>query len=245
MSQTIPKWTEERTSTLESMVEEGVTVTTALVKELADTLGTTTRSVASKLRQLNYDVETAAATKSFSDEEETEISNFLEANDGVYTYAEIASAVCGGKFSAKQVQGKILSMELTDQVKKAEKVESVKTYSDAEEQQLLSLLSQDAYIEDIAEAMNRSINQIRGKVLSLSRTNPGINFPKQKSYAESKVDPLESLGNVAEMTVAEIADAIEKTERGVKTMLTRRGIDVADYKGKAKADKKAEAKAAE
>ena len=42
------------------------------------------------------------------------------------------------------------------------------------------------------------------------------------------------------MTVAEIAEAIEKTERGVKTMLTRRGIDCADYKG---AERKAKAAA--
>jgi hypothetical protein len=45
------------------------------------------------------------------------------------------------------------------------------------------------------------------------------------------------------MTVAEIAAAADKTERGIKTLLTRRGIDCADYKGKAKKEK-AEAKAA-
>ena len=45
------------------------------------------------------------------------------------------------------------------------------------------------------------------------------------------------------MTVAEIAVAVDKTERGLRTLLTRRGIDVADYKGQAK-KAKAEAKAA-
>jgi hypothetical protein len=39
------------------------------------------------------------------------------------------------------------------------------------------------------------------------------------------------------MTVAEIATAIDKTERGLKTLLTRRGIKVADYDGAAKRDK--------
>jgi hypothetical protein len=45
------------------------------------------------------------------------------------------------------------------------------------------------------------------------------------------------------MTVAEIAKAADKTERGLKTLLTRRGIDCADYKGAAKRAK-AEAKVA-
>lgn len=45
------------------------------------------------------------------------------------------------------------------------------------------------------------------------------------------------------MTVADIAKAIDKTERGVRTLLTRRGLTVADYDGKAKKEK-AEGKAA-
>ena len=41
------------------------------------------------------------------------------------------------------------------------------------------------------------------------------------------------------MTVEEIADEIGKTERGVKTMLTRRGLVAADYDGAAKKEKAA------
>ena len=36
------------------------------------------------------------------------------------------------------------------------------------------------------------------------------------------------------MTVEEIADEIGKTVRGVKTMLTRRGLQCADYNGAAR-----------
>ena len=36
------------------------------------------------------------------------------------------------------------------------------------------------------------------------------------------------------MTVEEIADQIGKTVRGVKTMLTRRGLQCADYNGAAR-----------
>jgi hypothetical protein len=45
------------------------------------------------------------------------------------------------------------------------------------------------------------------------------------------------------MTVAEIAAAVEKTERGIRTLLTRRGIKVADYDGQAKRAKAEAAKA--
>jgi hypothetical protein len=47
------------------------------------------------------------------------------------------------------------------------------------------------------------------------------------------------LGDVSEMTVDTIADAIGKTPRGVKTMLTRRGLIAADYDGAAKQAKAA------
>jgi hypothetical protein len=45
------------------------------------------------------------------------------------------------------------------------------------------------------------------------------------------------------MSVAEIAAATDKTERGIKTLLTRRGLTVADYDGAAK-KAKAESKTA-
>jgi hypothetical protein len=41
--------------------------------------------------------------------------------------------------------------------------------------------------------------------------------------------------DVTEMTVEAIAETIGKTARGVKTMLTRRGLVAADYDGAAKA----------
>ena len=50
-------------------------------------------------------------------------------------------------------------------------------------------------------------------------------------------------GLALNITVAEIAQAVDKTERGLRTLLTRRGIKVADYDGAAK-KAKAEAKAA-
>ena len=248
MSNNVPKWNEEREATLTKIVGSVTPVTVAVVEDAAVKLETTTRSIASKLRKMGFEVDSVSknATKSYTDEQEQELRSFLEKHAGQYTYAEVASAVLGGAFSTKQIQGKILSMELTDAVKPTPKAESVKTYSDAEEVKLLGLLAAgDMFIEDIADAMDRPVNSIRGKILSLSRTNDNISIPKQKNYkTKNAVDPIEALGDIAELTVEDIAEKIEKTARGVKTMLTFRGLKCKNYDGARRAEKIAVAKEA-
>jgi transposase len=232
----LPKWTDERTQQLVDFVGNESPVSQAMVADAADELETSVRSVSSKLRKMGYDVELASAnaSKSFSDEQEATLSNFVTDNSGVYTYAEIASNFEGGAFSAKSIQGKILSMQLTEHVKPAPKVETVKTYSEDEESQFISLVNDGAFIEDIAEALGRSVNSIRGKALSLLRAGEINAIPKQEhTKGSSKADPLADV-EIDGMTVEEIADQIGKTVRGVKTMLTRRGLQCADYNGAAR-----------
>ena len=243
----VPKWNEEREATLTTIVGSTSPVTAEVVTSAAATLETTTRSVASKLRKMGFEVDSMSksTTKSYTDEQEAELQAFLEKHEGQYTYAEVASSVLGGAFSTKQIQGKILSMELTGFVKPTPKAESVKIYSDAEETKLLGLLAGgDKFIEDIAEAMGRPVNSVRGKILSLSRTNDSISIPKQKNYKnQDSVDPIEALGDISDMTVDEIAEKIEKTPRGVKTMLTHRALTCKNYDGAKRANKLAEVKA--
>jgi hypothetical protein len=232
----LPKWTDERTQQLVDFVGNESPVSQAMVADAADELETSVRSVSSKLRKMGYDVELASAnaSKSFSDEQEATLSNFVTDNSGVYTYAEIASNFEGGAFSAKSIQGKILSMQLTEHVKPAPKVETVKTYSEDEESQFISMVNDGAFIEDIAEGLGRSVNSIRGKALSLLRAGEINAIPKQEhTKGSSKADPLADV-EIDGMTVEEIADEIGKTVRGVKTMLTRRGLQCADYNGAAR-----------
>jgi len=231
----LPKWTDERTQSLVDFVGEGP-VSQDTVADAAEELETSVRSVSSKLRKMGYEVElaSASASKSFSDDQEATLRNFVQDNSGVYTYAEIASNFEGGAFSAKSIQGKILSMQLTEHVKPAPKVESVKTYSEDEESQFVNLVNDGAFIEDIAEALGRSVNSIRGKALSLLRAGEINAIPKQReTKGSSKSDPLAGV-DIANLTVEEIADNVGKTVRGVKTMLTRRGLQCADYNGAAK-----------
>ena len=235
----LPKWTDERTSSLENFVGSESPVSQATVANAAEELETSVRSVSSKLRKMGYDVELASSsnTKSFSDEQEATLSNFVTDNSGQYTYAEIASNFEGGAFSAKSIQGKILSMQLTEHVKPAPKVESVKTYSEDEEATFIGLVNDGAFIEQIAESLGRSVNSIRGKALSLLRAGQINAIPKRaETKGSGKADPLADL-EIDDMTVEQIADEIGKTVRGVKTMLTRRGLVCADYDGSARKER--------
>ena len=229
----LPKWTDERTQSLVDFVGEGP-VSQAMVSDAADELETSTRSVSSKLRKMGYEVELASASKSFSDEQEATLRAFVNDNSGSYTYAEIAEHFEGGNFSAKSIQGKILSMELTEHVKPAPKVESVRTYTPEEEATFVSMVNDGAFVEAIAESLGKSVNSIRGKALSLLRSGDINAIPKQEhTKGSSKADVLADL-DISAMTVQEIADDIGKTVRGVKTMLTRRGLQCADYNGAAR-----------
>jgi transposase len=237
------KWSDENVAALTLAGQSENPVTAATVAKLAEDLKVSARSVASKLRQLDIPVASLAVAKvpSFTAEEGADLKAFVENNFGAFTYKDIAEQFNGGQFNAKQVQGKILALELTAGVKATEKVEAVRTYSDAEEETFISMVKAGAFIEDIAAKLNKSIASIRGKGLSLTRQDKIAAIPAQKeSHAKDSTDAVDALGDkVATMTVAEIAAATEKTERGIKTLLTRRGINVADYKGADKAAKNA------
>lgn len=234
-----PKWTEERTNALVTYVGDESPVSYATVVAAAEELDTSAKSVAAKLRKMEYQVESAAAanTRVFSEDQEATLRAFVTDNSGQYTYAQIAEHFEGGNFSPKSIQGKILSMELTEHVAPAPAPESVRTYTADEEATFISMVNDGAFVEAIAEAMGRSVNSVRGKALSLLRSGDIAAIPRQENTkGASNVDPLADI-DVSGMTVEAIAESIGKTARGVKTMLTRRGLTAADYDGAAKAAK--------
>jgi hypothetical protein len=244
MTEKAKKWNDDAVASLLRIVGDETPVSVATVEEAAETLGFTTRSIAAKLRQLDHEVASMAKEKTtaFTDSETDQLADFVENNVGRYTYKEISEQFASGKFTAKQIQGKLLALELTGAVKPAEKVEIARTYTEAEEVTFVQMADRGAYIEDIAQALNKTVASVRGKALSLTRKGQIAKIPAQReSHAKDQVDPIVALGDrIVSMTVAEIAQAVDKTERGLRTLLTRRGINVADYKG---ADKKAKAEA--
>ena len=238
----LPMWTDERTEALTTFGGGESPVSQATVAEAADQLETSTRSISSKLRKMGFEVELASASagKSFTEQQEAILRAFVTDNSGQYTYAQIAEHYQDGAFSPKSIQGKILSMELTEHVAPAPKVESVRTYSTDEEATFVRMVNEGSFVEDIAEALGRTVNSIRGKALSLLRSGDIQAIPRQaNTKGSSNADPLADV-DVASMTVEAIAETIGKTARGVKTMLTRRGLTAADYDGAAKAAKAAQ-----
>ncbi len=241
MTEKQKKWSDEAVATLLSCVGSTDPVSAALVEKASVVLGVSVRSVASKLRQLDRDVASMAKEKvpAFTPEQSDRLAKFVNQVNGTLTYKEIAEQFEDGAFSPKQIQGKLLALELTSMVKPAEKVEAARTYSEEEEATFIEMVENGAMIEDIADALDKSIASVRGKALSLTRSGHIDKIPAQReSHAVNQVDPVTAIGDkITSMTVAEIAEAVDKTERGIRTLLTRRGIKVADYDGKAKKEK--------
>lgn len=239
-------WNEENTARLESAVA-GMSspVTQAEVAQLAEDFDTSARSIGAKLRKLGYEVEKASAKPSaWTEAQETALRSLVEANAGQMTYNEIAAVFENGAFTSKQVQGKLLNMELFHLVRKAEKKTAPRTYTPEEEAQFIEMAKNGAFIEDLAEAFGKSVASIRGKALSLTRSGDLDSMPVQReSNAKESVDPISELGDaIADMTVEQIAEQTGKTVRGIKSALSRRGISAANYDGaarRAKLDSKA------
>ena len=123
---TTAKWTDERTQQLKDFVGVEKPITARTVEKAAEALDTSSRSIAAKLRKLGYEVASLAKahTSAFTQDEANALSSFVTQNANQYTYTEIAETFASGKFNAKQIQGKILSLELTGMVKPTEKVEA-------------------------------------------------------------------------------------------------------------------------
>jgi|TARA_B110000908_G_C10227371_1_gene438701 hypothetical protein len=229
-------WNEVNTARLVELVGGTQPVSQDRLTEIAVDLETTSRSVGAKLRKMDYEVDKAAPKASaWTDSQEGDITILVTANSGLLTYAEIAASFEGGAFNAKQVQGKLLSMELFSHVRKAEKVKAPRTYTEAEEAQFISIVEAGGSMESLAEAFGKPLASVRGKALSLLRGNEIVAMPKQEtSNAKETSDFLAGL-DITSMTVADLVEATtDKTERGIKSTLSRRGLTCADYDGAAK-----------
>lgn len=235
-------WNEENTAIVTGLAGDVANeVSVARLAEIAEEMSGTPRSVGAKLRKIGFSVQKAAdaAKPTWSQDEADTLAAFVTEQSGAYTYAELAGLVLGGKFNNKQIQGKVLSLELTSHVKAAEKQVTPKTYSDEQEATIVKMAAEGKFLEEIAEAVGKTLKSVRGKTLSMSRTIEGFSIPAQRDHVTStRTDVLEGV-DVVNLTAEQIAEAVDKTARGVKQMLTRRGLDCLDHKGAAKAAKNA------
>lgn len=254
-------WNEDTTAALRAKAEsfggdvitqeQVATIAAELSAEFSDEKAVreaSARSVGAKLRKEGFTVQRAdeVVRQTWSEEDEAELRSFLNANDGEKTYAEIAAAVAQGKYTSKQVQGKVLSMEMSKMVKPTVKSAPARKFSPQEEAEIISLVNGGEYLEVIAERLERSTRQIHGKCLSLLKEERINALPEQRDHKKTaRADILDGL-DVANMTVQEIAEATGRNTKGIKSTLTRRGLDCKDHKGstrRAKLDEKAAEKA--
>jgi len=220
------EYTDEMVARMEQVSSSGVTE--EVIQTLCDEFEFPRRSVTAKLRKLGFDVpKKPGAAPVFSPEQTDALRQFLSDNSGTYTAEEIATTFADGNFTARQINGKALSLEMTQHVKPAEKKVTPKTYTPEEESTISSMVSGGSYLEEIADAVGKTVASVRGKLLSM-----GLKAP-QRDQKASKSDPYEGIENLTDQTVDQLAEHFDKTVRGVKTVLTRRGLSAADYTPKA------------
>lgn len=223
------EYTDEMVANIRAVLDSGLTEEN--IQKLVDELGYPRRSVTAKARKLGYEdlPSKPKDAPTFSAEETAALVEFLNSNSGELTAEQIAASFNDGKFTARQINGKALSLELTSAIKPADKKVAPKSFTDEEEATVRSLAESGAFIEDIASAVGKEVAQVRGKLLSMKLSAP------QKNKAEGKADAYEGIAEFAKTeTVAQLAARYGKTDRGVKTVLTRRGVSATDYTPKAK-----------
>ena len=220
------EYTEDMVDAMHTAAADGVTED--IIESLMAEFDFPRRSVPAKLRKLGYDVpKKPGAAPVFSADETDALSSFLQENSGNLTAEEISQQFADGKFTARQINGKALSLEMTSHVKPAEKKVTPRTYSEDDEAIITDMVDNGAYLEEIADKVGRTPNSIRGKLLSM-----GLKAP-QRDKKTSKSDPYEGIEDMLDQSVEDIASHFDKTVRGVKTVLTRRGLACADYTPKA------------
>lgn len=233
-------WDDESVAALNDFVGGRTEVSFQDTVNYAASINRSQRSVAGKLRHLDITVGARPARGSvFSDEQTAALEEFVTENNGTYTFAEIAENFADGEFTRAQIQGKLLSLDLMDNVRPTEKTAHVSAYSDEEVAIIAQGVGNGDSLEAICAALggDHAMNSVRGKALSMFKQGLIDSVPRQETTSEStaSTDYFDGVtGDLAELTVAEIAEQLEKTPRGVKVALTRRGLSCQDYAAKVK-----------
>jgi hypothetical protein len=216
------EYTEEMVARMNDVAGSGVTED--IIESLVEEFEFPRRSVTAKLRKLGYDVpKKPGAAPVFSADETEALAKFLEDNSGSHTADEIAATFADAKFTSRQINGKALSLEMTSHIKPAEKKVTPKTYTADQETEIASMVEGGSFLEDIADAIGKPVNSVRGKLLSM-----GLKAEQREKKAV-KSDPYEGIDDMLDQSVEELAENFGKTVRGVKTVLTRRGLACSDY----------------
>jgi hypothetical protein len=201
------KWTQEITDTLiEKVKDVQGEIPYNVVETIAGEFDVSARSVAGKLRSLGYAVakKTITATKNYNEKEEALIKQMVSQG----AFIEDIAARLGRE--VKQIRGKLLSMKLTAPTKN-KKEPKKKSYSPEEEAKIAQLVESGAFIEDIADALGKTVPQIRGKLLSMKLKAPMKNKKEKgsnKVYTDEVVEKITAMFKEGK-TTEQIAEELE------------------------------------
>jgi len=223
------KYTEEQTAQIKGFIEsfEGVIP----YDKFLDFLGTfdvSEKSLASKIRFMGGKIEgkpQVVKEKMFSPEDEQVIREMC-ANPNDMPYLEdIAERLGKGE---KQVRGKLVSMRIKGVKKRNVKVPAPKAFSDEEEAVIKEMCADPdnmPFIEDIAEKLGRTKNQIRGKLASMrvkGVKSKETKEPKPKVYTDELKEELREL--VKSHTIEQIAEMKNLNLFGLRSILGKMGL---------------------
>lgn len=225
------KYTEDMVARMKEVCAGGVTE--EKIAALVTEFDFNRRSVAAKLRSLDLEVPSKVEAPKFTADETEAFKAYVTSNSGNLNAEEISKGFLNGKFSSRQIMGKALAEELTTHIKKTEKTAKPKTYTEAEENKIRSLVEAGKFLEEVAEALGKPVNSMRGKLLSMDLKAPQKN--KKAAVVGGSYPDLDKIAPT--MTVEELVAHYEKTKpgttvRGVKTALSRRNVAAKNYEPK-------------
>lgn len=207
-------YTEDMVEAIETAVEAAGAVTTEVISELCEELGVTERSLTAKMRSMNYDVPRKTRVPSFTEEETARFAELAEAGNNAEAIAEALNK------SVRQVRGKALSMDIT-LTPSPKKEAPAKKFTDEEAELVATMAENGDYIEDIAEAVGKTVPQVRGKLLSMklkAKQRDKKSAARQVIYTDEVVADIVKRVEAGE-TAAEISEATGLKLRGVQSRI--------------------------
>ena len=194
------------------------------------------RSIAGKLRYMGYALELKAAvvaTKSYTEDEENTIRTMCADKDNLPSMEDVAGAV--GR-DCKSIGGKLVSMKIYGVKKANPKAEPVKLFTPEDEATIVELVNAegDTFIEDIVEAVGKTLSQVRGKLASMrvkgvqTRNKVGR---KGKIYTDEMLEKIQGMLDAGN-ELKDIAAELELKATGLHSILAKKGMIAKTSKGK-------------
>lgn len=192
-----------------------------LVIYKAQELNTSSTELCKALHYLGFTIQNyiTSKNKAWNINDENELLDFIRENEGKLTFADLARMVCGGKYSARQVTGKVAALGLSSLVVST----TYKRFSDEETESLINLLHLGCEYPQIIQELGKSTHSIGRKISYLKKegliTQRDIDFPVGLAY------------DTEHLLLAEVARLHSISITLAKFLMRRYKLNCIDFKG--------------